>query len=60
MSKAEVLALGSTNIMKLLTGGTRVQDGQGDMIATRGGDILDFGSKVVAVLSPSRGLADVL
>jgi len=60
MSKEEVLALGSTNIMQLLIGGTRVQDEQDDLVATRGGDLLDFGSKVVAVLSPRRGLADLL
>jgi hypothetical protein len=58
MTKEEVLALGSTNIVKLLT--SRVQHEQGDMVATRGGDLLDFGSKVVAVLSPSRGLVDIL
>ncbi|KAJ7510409.1 carbohydrate esterase family 9 protein [Mycena galericulata] len=60
MSQAEVLALGSINIIKLLTGGNRVQGGQGDMVATQGGGLLDFGSKVVAVLSPSRGLVDLL
>ncbi|KAJ6570163.1 carbohydrate esterase family 9 protein [Mycena vulgaris] len=59
MSKAQVLALGSTNIVKLLTGESLLQHEQGDMVATMGGDLLDFGSKVVAVLSPSRGLVDV-
>ncbi|KAJ7650701.1 carbohydrate esterase family 9 protein [Roridomyces roridus] len=57
MSKEEVLALGSTNINKLLIGGNRVQD---DLIATRGGDLLDMSSKVVAVISAERGLADLL
>ncbi|KAJ7678491.1 carbohydrate esterase family 9 protein [Mycena rosella] len=56
MSKAQVLALGSTNIMQLLTGNSRLH---GDMVATRGGDLLDFGTKVVAALSPTRGLVDV-
>lgn len=60
MSKAEVLALGSTNIVKLLSGESRLQSEQGDLVATRGGDLLDFGSKVAAVLSPSRGIVDVL
>ncbi|KAJ7116412.1 carbohydrate esterase family 9 protein [Mycena epipterygia] len=60
MSKAEVLALGSTNIVKLLSGESRLQREQGDLVATKGGDLLDFGSKVTAVLSPSRGLVDVL
>ncbi|KAJ7454753.1 carbohydrate esterase family 9 protein [Mycena latifolia] len=60
MSKAEVLALGSTNIIKLLTRESRIQHEQDDMVATRGGDLLDFGTKVVAVLSPVRGLVDIL
>ncbi|KAJ7220042.1 carbohydrate esterase family 9 protein [Mycena pura] len=60
MSKAEVLALGSSNLVKLLTGGSQLQHEQNDMVATMGGDLLHFGSKVVAILSPSRGLVDVL
>ncbi|KAJ6466602.1 carbohydrate esterase family 9 protein [Mycena vitilis] len=62
MSKAEVLALGSSNIVNLLTraSASQLQNQQGDLIATRGGDLLEFGSKVIAVLSPSRGLVDVL
>ncbi|KAJ6577402.1 carbohydrate esterase family 9 protein [Mycena capillaripes] len=60
MSKTQVLALGSSNVVKLLTGVNRLQDKQGDMVATRGGDLTDFSSKMVAVLSPSRGLVDLL
>ncbi|KAJ6630996.1 carbohydrate esterase family 9 protein [Mycena sp. CBHHK59/15] len=60
MSKAEVLALGSTNVVKLLAGERLVKEDQDDMVATWGGDLLDFGSKVVAVLSPRRGLVHLM
>ncbi|KAJ7284617.1 carbohydrate esterase family 9 protein [Mycena rebaudengoi] len=57
MTKAEVLALGSTNVVKLLGGEVEHQD----LVATKGGDFLDsFGSKVVAILSPRRRLVDLL
>ncbi|KAJ7164022.1 carbohydrate esterase family 9 protein [Mycena crocata] len=59
MSQKELMALGSTNIIKLLSGGSRIQQ-QTDLVATSGGHLLDFGSKVVAVLSPSRDLVDIL
>lgn len=51
ISKTQALALASTNLEKLL--GVPVQ---GDLIVTRGGTILDFESKVVGVISQSRGL----
>ncbi|KAI6021404.1 composite domain of metallo-dependent hydrolase [Pisolithus microcarpus] len=51
ISKTEALALASTNLEKLL--GVPVQ---GDLVVTRGGTILDFESKVVGVISQSRGL----
>ncbi|KAJ6570161.1 carbohydrate esterase family 9 protein [Mycena vulgaris] len=59
MSKAEVLALGSTNVAKLLGAKAPTKFSQ-DLVATRGGDLLSFNSKVVAVLSPGRGLVDLL
>ena len=59
MSKADTLALASTNVEKLLGG--KIHDyALEDLVATQGGDLLDFGSKVVAVISPSRGLVDLL
>ncbi|KAJ6577401.1 carbohydrate esterase family 9 protein [Mycena capillaripes] len=58
MSKAEVLALGSTNVAKLL-GAKAPGIFTQDLVATRGGDLLGFDSKVVAVISPSRGLVDL-
>lgn len=48
ISKTEALALGSVNVQKLL--GVEVDDG--DLVATRGGELLDVQSKVVAVISP--------
>ena len=59
LSKAEALALGSTNVEKLLGSKTEAF-AQGDLVATQGGDLLDFGAKVVAVISPRRGLVDLL
>ncbi|KAJ7021523.1 carbohydrate esterase family 9 protein [Mycena alexandri] len=58
MSKADVLALGSTNVAKLL-GVKAPQKLTQDLVATRGGDLLSFNSKVVAVISASRGLVDL-
>ncbi|KAJ7086089.1 carbohydrate esterase family 9 protein [Mycena belliarum] len=60
MSKAQVFALASTNLMQLLTGKLHIDREQGDMVATKGGDLLDFGTNVVAVVSPARGLVDIL
>lgn len=31
-----------------------------DAVATRGGDLLDFGAEVVAVISPGQGLVNLL
>jgi len=31
----------------------------GDLVVTNGGDLLDFQSKVIAVISPSRGQVDL-
>jgi hypothetical protein len=59
MSKAEVLALGSTNVAKLL-GAKAHRTFTQDLVATLGGDLLSFNSKVVAVISASRGLVDLL
>ncbi|KAL1674796.1 hypothetical protein EV122DRAFT_219970 [Schizophyllum commune] len=55
ITQAQALALASTNIRKLL--GIK---GSGDLVATKGGSILDFESKVVGVLSSSRGVVDLL
>ncbi|KAJ7183153.1 carbohydrate esterase family 9 protein [Mycena filopes] len=59
MTKAEVLALGSTNVAKLL-GVKNAHRFTPDLVATRGGDLLSFNSKVVGVISAERGLVDLL
>ncbi|KAH9846908.1 carbohydrate esterase family 9 protein [Lenzites betulinus] len=57
ISKAEALALASTNVETLL--GVKANGANGDLVATRGGDLLDF-SKVVAIVSSRRGVVDIL
>ncbi|GJE95451.1 carbohydrate esterase family 9 protein [Phanerochaete sordida] len=54
--KHAALALATVNLEKLL-GVTR---GNEDLVATVGGDLLDFSSKVAAIISPGRGLVDIL
>ncbi|THG99949.1 hypothetical protein EW026_g2520 [Hermanssonia centrifuga] len=55
MSKKEVLALASVNLQQLLG----VHSFETDLVASKGGDLLDFDSKVVAVISPRRGIVDL-
>ncbi|GJE95448.1 carbohydrate esterase family 9 protein [Phanerochaete sordida] len=59
ISRAKAMAIGSTNIETLLGGkvGAAVAE---DLVATEGGDLLDFGSKVIAVLSPRRESVNLL
>ncbi|KAM5544023.1 hypothetical protein V8D89_002640, partial [Ganoderma adspersum] len=56
ISKAQAIALVSTNVEKLL--GIERDSGETELVATSGGDLLEF-SKVVAVISPTRGVVDV-
>jgi hypothetical protein len=58
ISKAEALALASVNIEKLL--GVKSGHSQGDLVATRGGTLLDFQSRVVGLISSSRGVVDLV
>lgn len=53
------MALASTNIEKLLGGKVQADD-DCELVATEGGDLLDFASKVRAVISPGRGVVDLL
>ncbi|KAI5900749.1 uncharacterized protein SCHCODRAFT_02483778 [Schizophyllum commune H4-8] len=55
LSKEHALALASTNVEKLLGAKS-----SGDLVATRSGGLLDFGSKVVGVVSAERGVIDLL
>ncbi|EKM54380.1 uncharacterized protein PHACADRAFT_123385 [Phanerochaete carnosa HHB-10118-sp] len=59
ISRAQAMAIASTNVEKLL-GGKVEAAWAGDLVATEGGDLLDFNSKVVAVLSPKRGAVNLL
>jgi hypothetical protein len=55
--KEEAIALASTNLEKVL--GAEVGVESADLVATRGGDLLDMSSQVVAVISPSRDIVDL-
>ncbi|KAJ7698627.1 carbohydrate esterase family 9 protein [Mycena rosella] len=54
LGKAEALALVSTNLEKLLG----VEDGSGDLVATKGGS--GFEGKVVAIILPGHGFVDLV
>jgi len=58
LSYEDALAMASTNVEKLL--GVTEHAANTDLVATRGGDLLSFESKVVATISPRRGLVDLL
>ncbi|KII92269.1 hypothetical protein PLICRDRAFT_37059 [Plicaturopsis crispa FD-325 SS-3] len=56
ISKTQALALASVNLEKLLG----VDEAEfGDLVATAHGDLLSLQSKVVGVISPSRGVVDL-
>jgi hypothetical protein len=59
ISKIQALALASTNLEKLLGCDSGVALGSLDLVATQGGDLLSFESKVVGVISPRRGSVDL-
>ena len=56
ISKAQAISLVSTNVESLL--GIERDEDETELVATSGGDLLEF-SKVVAVISPTRGVVDV-
>ncbi|KIP04862.1 hypothetical protein PHLGIDRAFT_36717 [Phlebiopsis gigantea 11061_1 CR5-6] len=56
LTRSEAIALASTNLEKLLG----IHATNDDLVATTGGDLLDFTSKVAAVISPRRGLVDIM
>ncbi|THH04772.1 hypothetical protein EW145_g5277 [Phellinidium pouzarii] len=57
ISKTQALALASSNLEKLL--GVNVESELADLVATEGGDLFDFESKVVGVISPKNGAVDI-
>ncbi|KAJ8496472.1 hypothetical protein ONZ51_g1109 [Trametes cubensis] len=57
LSKSKALALASVNVERLL--GLEFDPEDRDLVATIGGDLLDFGGKVAAVISPRQGVVDI-
>lgn len=57
ISKPEAIALASTNLKKLLS--RNRDNGVIDLVATQGGDLLSFESKVVAIISSVRRTVDL-
>jgi hypothetical protein len=57
ISKPEAIALASTNLKKLLS--CNRDNGVIDLVATQGGDLLSFESKVVAIISSVRRTVDL-
>ncbi|KAI0374139.1 composite domain of metallo-dependent hydrolase [Pilatotrama ljubarskyi] len=57
LSKADAFDLVSVNVEKLL--GLDVDPEERDLVATVGGDLLDFEGKVVAVISPRQEAVDI-
>ena len=57
ITKEDALALASTSLEKLLGGESSPESSE--LVATEGGDLLQFGSKVIAVISPLRGVTDL-
>lgn len=54
----KALALATTNLEKLL--GVELTAETGDLVASRGGRLLNsMEAKIVAVISPSRGIVDL-
>ena len=58
LSRKETLALASTNLAALLGAEDALKEPE--LVAYQGGDIFDFASKPVAVLSAGRGVVDLL
>jgi len=57
VNKSQAYALASTNLDKLL--GIKHDSEDADLVAFEGGNLFDLSSKVVAVVSPQRGLVDL-
>ena len=57
ISMEDALDMATTNVEKLLGVTRRASDS--DMVATKGGELLSFEGKVVAVTSPTRAVVDL-
>jgi hypothetical protein len=58
ISMEDAMAFASTNLEKVL--GAEMEAEKADLVATRGGDLLNMGSQIVAIISPSREIVDIL
>lgn len=59
IDEQQAYSLASTNLEKLL-GIVNLSNEIADLVAYEGGNAFNLSSKVVAVLSPERGLVDLL
>ncbi|KAL0056647.1 hypothetical protein AAF712_016747 [Marasmius tenuissimus] len=57
ISTADALELASTKVEELV--GLEVDDDDRDLVATKGGELLEFEGKVTAVISNKRGVVDI-
>jgi hypothetical protein len=57
ISQSQAIGLASINLRKLLC--RNGNKGAAELVATQKGDLLSFESKVVAVISPVRGMVDI-
>lgn len=57
ISIEDALDMATTNVEKLLGVTRKTEDS--DMVATTGGELLSFEGKVVAAISPRRGVVDL-
>jgi hypothetical protein len=57
ISRLQAIELASINLRKLLC--RNGNKGKSELVATQKGDLLSFESKVVAVISPVRGMVDI-
>jgi hypothetical protein len=57
VNKRQAYALASTNLDRLL--GIEHDSEDADLVVFEGGNMFDLSSKVVAVVSPQRGLVDL-
>jgi len=56
ISTTDALELASTKVEQLV--GLNVADEDRDLVATKGGELLEFEGKVTAVISNKRGVVD--
>ncbi|KAJ8088290.1 hypothetical protein PM082_022362 [Marasmius tenuissimus] len=57
ISTADALELASTKVEELV--GLKIDDDDRDLVATKGGELLEFEGKVTAVISKKRGVVDI-